>query len=176
MSSPTIVRQALQMLREKFPAQHVEITNETVAVWHAGLSRFPDATVVQGAMDWQAFHMPDLNQFLGHVRDTARLMAAADAEARRQSAGDDTVACPECRDGGGWVDDEGRQRPGYDVPMRPCSTCSFKAFWLWKNGHYGAKHDCDLCRRRRKNPSALDEAIAADRARREDGAAASAQF
>jgi hypothetical protein len=163
VSSPTIVRQALDILRAKYPADHPEITEQTLTVWHGALARFPDATVVQAAIDWLTFHFPDLNAFVAHTRDVARRMAEADAEARRRSDGEDTVACPECRDGAGWVDDAGRQRDSYEVPVRPCSTCNFRAFWLWNNGHYGRNHDCDLCRRRRKNANALDEAIAADR-------------
>jgi hypothetical protein len=164
VSDAQAVRQALTILRNQFPAEHPEITDTTVGVWQAGLQRFPSPLVIEAAVSYSAMVFPGLNQFVAHVMDTGRRLAEADAEARRQG-GDDGVVCPECSNGSGMVEDASRQTSGYDVPVRPCSTCNFPGFWLWKGGHLGRDHTCDLCRRRRKNPDVLAEAIAADRSR-----------
>ena len=165
MSDRQAVAQALAILRNQFPAEHPEITDATTEVWLVGLQRFPSPLVIEAAVTYSAMVFPGLNQFTSHVMDTGRRLAAADAEARRQGLSDGLMVCPECGDGCGMVEDASRQTPGYDVPVRPCSTCNFPGFWLWKNGHLGRDHSCDLCRRRRKNPDVLAEAIAADRSR-----------
>lgn len=161
MSDAQAVRQALEILRNQFPAEHPDINAGTVQVWLGGLQRYPSGTVIEAAVSYGALVFPGLNQFLAHVDSTARLMIDAERE-RRRTAGIDTVACPECGDGAGWVEDQGRQTDGYDVPVRPCSSCSFPSFWLWKNGHLGKNHTCSLCRDRRRHPERLAEAIAAD--------------
>lgn len=165
MSDQQAVRQALTILRNQFPAEHPEITDTTTDVWLVGLQRFPSSLVIEAAVSYSAMVFPGLNQFVSHVMDTGRRVAAADAEARRQGLEDGLVVCPECGDGSGMVEDASRQTSGYDVPVRPCSTCNFPAFWLWKAGHLMRDHTCDLCRRRRKNPDVLAEAMAADRSR-----------
>lgn len=167
MSDQQAVRQALTILRNQFPAEHPEITERTIEVWLVGLQRFPSSLVIEAAVSYSAMVFPGLNQFAAHVMETGRRVAAADAEARRQGQEDGLLVCPECGDGGGMVEDASRQTAGYDVPVRPCSTCNYPGFWLWKNGHLGRDHACDLCRRRRKNPDVLAEAMAADRSRQD---------
>lgn len=165
MSSPQAVGQALEIMRAQFPAEHPEINATTVQVWVGGLQRFPDGVVIEAAIRWSALVFPGLTEFATHVEAVGRSLLEAEREQRR-TEGLPTTLCPECGDADGWVEDGTRQVSGYSVPVRPCSTCSFPAFWLWKNGHYTQGHSCQLCRERRKNPRAVGEAIAADGGRR----------
>lgn len=160
-TSARTIDQVFRVLRAYVPAQHPDLNETTAATWLHALERYPEQTVIEATTTWGAMHFPALGEFEQHVAATARRIA--EEERRARADGElPTVTCPECGDGAGYLDDQGRQLPGYDIPVRPCSTCNFKAFWLWKNGHYGPDHTCQLCRDRRRRPDALDDAIAAD--------------
>jgi hypothetical protein len=164
MSDTLAIDQVFRVLRAQVPGQHPEINNETAEVWLAQLRQWPHQVLTEAALSWGAMHFPTLGEFRDHVEAVGRRLAEREREALR--AGQiTTVACPECGDREGWVPEPGTQRQGYDVPLRPCSRCNPRGFWLWRNGHTGPNHTCVICRATAKgNTEPLAEAMRAARA------------
>lgn len=161
MNDARSMDQVFRILRAQVPGQHPEITGDTVSTWLARLQWVPAATLVEAATTWGAMQFPTLGEFATHCDAVGRRIAHEDAE-RYRAGHDDLVACPECGTGDGWVPEEASRREGYDVPVRPCSRCNPRGFFLWRNGHYVRDHTCAMCRARVKgNLEPLAEAMRA---------------
>lgn len=165
MNDARSMDQVFRILRAQVPGQHPEITSDTITTWLARLQWVPAAVLVEAATTWGAMQFPTLGEFAEHCDAVGRRVAAEDAERYRQGH-DDLVACPECGDRSGWVPEPGSAREGYPDPVRPCSKCNPRGFWLWRNGHYAPDHTCTICRARAKgNSEPLAEAMRAGTSR-----------
>lgn len=154
------VERVFRILRAQVPGQHPELTGDTTEVWLGRLRRVAEPVLMEAATTWGAMNFPNLGEFAAHCDATARRLMAQDRE-RYEAGVLDVVGCPECGEGDGWVEEPATQREGYDVPVRPCSRCNPRGFWLWRGGHYGPEHTCTVCRALHKGDGApLAEAMA----------------
>jgi hypothetical protein len=159
MNDARAMEQVFRILRAQVPGRKPEITDDTTVTWLARLQWVPLPVLIEAAQTWGAFEFPALGEFVAHCDEVRRRIDREDRE--RVRTGDlETLACPECSDGEGWVPEPASQREGYDVPLRPCSRCNGRGFWLWRNVHYAADHSCRVCRALRKgNTEPLAEAM-----------------
>lgn len=160
MNDARTISRTLQLLRATVPGQHPDINADTVAVWLQRLQWIPEGTLTEAAMTWGKMEFPSVGEFATWCDSVNARIVAEDRE--RYRTGDlATLACPECSDGGGWVPEPESRREGYEVPVRPCSKCNPRGFWLWRNAHYGPNHECRICRALHKgNGDLLAEAMA----------------
>lgn len=170
------IERVFRVLRAQVPGQHPELTGDTTEVWFGRLRVVAEPVLMEAATTWGAMNFPNLGEFAAHCDATARRMLAEDRD-RYKAGALDTVECPECVTGDGWVDEPATQREGYDVPVRPCSRCSPRAFFLWRAGHYVPEHTCALCRDVRKGGTdKLAEAMASNRAGAVEARASGPEF